>query len=124
LTLLTLGITVGAIASTNAPLSISTLVLAQEPAPATSFPDIQNHWARPFIEALVEKDIVAGYPDGTFRPNKTIDRDEFAAVIRGAFDGERVRKYPDRKVLNSNQPAYRGDIAAFVHQALVAHRYK
>ena len=28
--------------------------------------------------------------------------------------------YPDLKVLNPNQPASRGDIAAFVHQALVA----
>lgn len=31
-----------------------------------------------------------------------------------------VVNYPDRKVLNPNQPASRGDVAAFVHQALVA----
>lgn len=50
LTLLTVGMSIGAIAGTNAPLSLSTPVLAQDApnqAPAASFPDIQTHWARP-----------------------------------------------------------------------------
>ncbi len=87
--LVTLGMAVGAVA----PLLISTSAVTQGTAPdaAASFPDIQNHWARPFISALAERNIVAGYPDGTFRPNQAVERDEFAAVIRQAFDQERVR---------------------------------
>jgi len=87
--LVTLGMAVGAVA----PLLISTSSVTQGTAPdaAASFPDIQNHWARPFISALAEKNVVAGYPDGTFRPNQAVERDEFAAVIRQAFDQERVR---------------------------------
>lgn len=35
----------------------------------TSFPDVpSNFWARPFIERLAQRNILAGYPDGTFRP--------------------------------------------------------
>lgn len=50
-----------------------------------------SYWASPFIKALAERDIVKGYPDGTFRPQKAIDRDEFAAVIRKAFSQNKER---------------------------------
>jgi hypothetical protein len=55
-------------------------------AQKTTFSDVgRNYWARPFIERLALQNIVAGYPDGTFRPENAIDRDEFAAMIRDAF---------------------------------------
>ncbi|MGF1675894.1 MAG: S-layer homology domain-containing protein, partial [Rivularia sp. (in: cyanobacteria)] len=41
------------------------------------FPDITNHWARPFIEALARRGILNGYPDGTFRPDNSVTRAEF-----------------------------------------------
>lgn len=50
-----------------------------------------NYWSRPFIEPLADRGIIAGYPDGTFRPEQPIDRDEFAAIIRQSFDRERIR---------------------------------
>ncbi|HBB36018.1 MAG TPA: S-layer homology domain-containing protein [Cyanobacteria bacterium UBA8803] len=62
------------------------------PTSQLSFPDIQDHWASPFIEPLAEKNIVAGYLDGTFRPNQLVQRDEFAAIIRQAFNQEPVQK--------------------------------
>jgi S-layer homology domain len=68
-------------------------VVAQQ-APGT-FPDVPaDYWARPFIQSLAEKDIIVGYPDGTFRPRQAVDRDEFAAMIRQAFDRARVRNIP------------------------------
>lgn len=65
----------------------------QPPAPATSvqmaqgvtFPDVQGHWARSFIEALAQRNIIVGFPDGTFRPNAPVTRAQFAAMIRNAF---------------------------------------
>jgi hypothetical protein len=48
--------------------------------------DTSGNWAEPFIKALVEKGIVAGYPDGTFRPDQPVTRAEFAALINKAFD--------------------------------------
>ncbi|MBW4610430.1 MAG: S-layer homology domain-containing protein [Hassallia sp. WJT32-NPBG1] len=68
-------------------LTTAVLVPAIISVPAfAAFPDTQNHWARPFIETLAEKNIITGYPDGTFRPNQPVQRDEFAAIIRQAFD--------------------------------------
>ncbi len=61
---------------------------------STSFPDIQNHWARPFIEALAQRGIVNGYPDGKFRPDNSVTRAEFAAVVTTAFSQiPRIREY-------------------------------
>lgn len=52
---------------------------------STSFSDIQNHWARPFIEALAKRGILNGYPDGRFRPDLSVTRAEFAAIVTTAF---------------------------------------
>lgn len=45
------------------------------------FSDIQNHWAKESISKLKEQNIVSGYPNGTFRPDKPVTRAEFAALI-------------------------------------------
>lgn len=87
--LLTLGLAVGAVA----PLAhLTSPAVVAAPNPEASFPDIEDHWARPFIETLAEKNILAGYLDGTFRPNRPVERDEFAAVIDQAFNEKPVRK--------------------------------
>ncbi|MBD0389915.1 MAG: S-layer homology domain-containing protein, partial [Nostoc sp. C3-bin3] len=52
---------------------------------ATSFSDIQNHWARLFITALAQRGIVSGLPNGTYRPDNSLTRAEFAAIIAKAF---------------------------------------
>lgn len=57
-----------------------------------NFPDTKNHWAQPFIKRLAERNIITGYPDGTYRPNESVDRDEFAAIIRQAFNQNQERK--------------------------------
>ncbi|MGI0489219.1 glycoside hydrolase family 10 protein [Pantanalinema rosaneae CENA516] len=49
------------------------------------FPDIQNHWARSFIEGLAQRNIVRGFPDGTFRPDQPVTRAEFAVLLQTAF---------------------------------------
>lgn len=59
----------------------------------TTFPDVpSNYWAQPYIQRLAQKNIITGYPDGTFRPEKSVDRDEFAAIVRKAFDVEPIRQ--------------------------------
>ncbi|OKH34330.1 S-layer protein [Calothrix sp. HK-06] len=59
----------------------------------TTFPDVaSNYWAQPYIQRLAERNIITGYPDGTFRPEKSVDRDEFAAIVRKAFDVEPIRQ--------------------------------
>jgi S-layer homology domain len=66
---------------------------AASPAAASDrFPDIQGYWAQPFIQSLADQNIVAGYPDGTFRPDRPMGRDEFSAITRRAFSQEPVEK--------------------------------
>ncbi|BAU27112.1 cohesin domain-containing protein [Aneurinibacillus soli] len=47
--------------------------------------DIQGHWAEARIQQLVQSGAVNGYPDGTFKPNQTITRAEFVAMVVKAF---------------------------------------
>jgi S-layer homology domain len=52
---------------------------------AVNLSDISGNWAEPFISVLVEKGIIAGYPDGTFQPDRPVTRAEFAALVNKAF---------------------------------------
>ncbi|NET72186.1 MAG: family 10 glycosylhydrolase [Sphaerospermopsis sp. SIO1G2] len=58
-----------------------------------NFPDIQNHWARLFIQALAQRRILNGYPNGTFRPNNSVTRAEFAAIIGAVLTMPKIREY-------------------------------
>ena len=62
-------------------------------ASPTRFSDIQNHWARLFIEGLANQGIISGFPDGTFRPNQAMSRAEFAAILQKAFTQPKKRQY-------------------------------
>jgi S-layer homology domain len=81
----------------TAPLAAA-VSTAKTPAPATPVntniaqaSDVAGNWAEPFIKALVEKGIIAGYPDGTFKPDQPVTRAEFAALLNKAFDLQPVR---------------------------------
>lgn len=56
-----------------------------QPGTPTTFPDIQGHWAQRYIQALADRNIISGFPDGTFRPNAPVTRAEFAAIVNKAF---------------------------------------
>lgn len=60
---------------------------------ALTFSDIQNHWAQSSIVKLQERNLISGYPEGDFRPEGTITRAEFAAILLKAFPNAKpVRK--------------------------------
>ena len=48
---------------------------------AATLTDISNHWAKEYIQTLVDAKAVNGYPDGTFKPNGTITRAAFLTVL-------------------------------------------
>lgn len=57
---------------------------AVEPKTVTSavyFADIAGHWAQDYIEQMTQQGVIGGYPDETFRPNRTITRAEFATLL-------------------------------------------
>lgn len=57
------------------------------------FPDVQNHWASRFIEELATRRILNGYPNGTFRPDNSVTRAEFAAILGAVFTVYPKREY-------------------------------
>ena len=50
------------------------------------FTDISEHWAEDIIQQFARENIVFGFPDGTFRPNHSITRAEFTALLVRTFD--------------------------------------
>lgn len=51
----------------------------------SDYEDAANHWAKNFIKTLLEQRILAGYDDGTIRPDKEISRVETVALVAKAI---------------------------------------
>ena len=54
-------------------------------ASARNLTDIESNWAKAHIERLVARQVINGYPDGTFRPERPVTRAEFAKMVTSAF---------------------------------------
>ncbi|WP_240419708.1 S-layer homology domain-containing protein [Paenibacillus periandrae] len=48
--------------------------------------DIHGHWAEKVIQDLIKAGVIAGYPDGTFKPDHKITRAEFVTLVVKAFN--------------------------------------
>ncbi|MFE1746726.1 S-layer homology domain-containing protein [Coleofasciculus sp. H7-2] len=101
--LLMLGMSAGSMA----PL-VETIV---SPAPAVAqsinFSDVSSsYWAASFIQELAQRDVIAGFPDGTFRPNDPVTRAQFAAMVRKAFNKNKIRNAVNFVDLSSTYWAY------------------
>ncbi|WP_162462979.1 S-layer homology domain-containing protein [Paenibacillus psychroresistens] len=47
----------------------------------TVFKDISKHWAEASINQAVQRNLVEGYPDGTFKPDANVTRAEFIKMV-------------------------------------------
>ena len=57
-----------------------------DPDAASMFPDVaEDYWGKSAINFCVKNDILKGYDDGTFQPEKPITRQEAASILRNAF---------------------------------------
>lgn len=72
--------------STPAPTPAPTPTPAPPPSNPAGFNDTQGHWAEGFIQGLVSRGFISGFPDGTFKPEAPITRAQYAAVIAKTFD--------------------------------------
>ncbi|OBQ23283.1 S-layer homology domain-containing protein [Anabaena sp. AL93] len=67
---------------------------------SSRFADLEGHWAAAFVEALVSKDIINGFPDGTFQPATPVNRAQYAALITKTFqlpESNQLDKFKDVK---------------------------
>ncbi|MBE9136744.1 S-layer homology domain-containing protein [Nodosilinea sp. LEGE 07088] len=82
-----LGLTLGAFT----PIISAAPVIAQT-QPQIQFADVpSSHWAYSFINSLATRNVIAGFPDGTFRPDELVTRAQYAAMVRQAFSQSSVR---------------------------------
>ncbi|MEL6764870.1 MAG: S-layer homology domain-containing protein, partial [Cyanobacteria bacterium J06607_6] len=58
---------------------------AEVPKGSVRFNDMDTHWAGPFVDGLAQVGAVAGFDDGTFRPEKPVTRAQFAAFVLASF---------------------------------------
>jgi S1-C subfamily serine protease len=105
------------------------------------FSDVDpNHWAFEAIERIKKRRVMAGYPDGTFRPEKPVSRAELASaldkdyinrfsiigncglsVVRVEAGRKETDKYPEEKILSIGSGVVldtNGYIATNVHVVL------
>ena len=61
------------------------LVAATGGSGTSVFPDVQGHWAQAYIEALAKRNVITGFPGGTFKPNDPVTRVQYAAILNKAF---------------------------------------
>ena len=71
----------------------------------SAFPDVaDNYWGKAAINFCYENEIITGYDDGTFQPEKVITRQEAAAILNNAFElaekyGISTEKFPDNSAI-------------------------
>ncbi|PZU93716.1 MAG: hypothetical protein DCE90_16185 [Pseudanabaena sp.] len=62
------------------------------PITQIAFADVpKTYWAEAFIRELASRDIIKGFPDGSFRPNEPVTRAQFAAILSQAMNKPNVR---------------------------------
>jgi parallel beta-helix repeat protein len=77
------------------------------PPGATAFIDVApNYWAKSYIEALASKGVIAGFPDGSFKPNEPVTRAQFAAIINKAFSPQAQQQATNFSDVSSSFWAY------------------
>lgn len=59
-----------------------TPIFAYDPDPFTDVPS--NHWAYSSVMNMARLKIIEGYPDGSYKPDKLVSREEFAKILCGA----------------------------------------
>ena len=52
---------------------------------AVAASDISGHWAQVKIQSWIDKGLIKGYPDGTFKPDQNVTRAEFMTLANRAF---------------------------------------
>jgi hypothetical protein len=73
------------------------------PADYNNFTDIEGHWAVGYINSAAEIGWVAGYPDGSFKPENNITRAEVASVINRMLNRKiEIEDIPDWAVRYSD----------------------
>ena len=116
-----------------ATLIIKALGLNDYAVEKSDFSDMAGHWADPYVAYASSLGFIAGYPDGTFRPNETVTYDEAVTMmvqalgykgeyLVGGYPAAFITKAKTLGLLENITPtkagANRGDVAILLFNAL------
>lgn len=96
------------------------IVAMPQTSSASTFSDVSQYsdYYEPIVD-LVNRKIVSGYPDGTFRPNKSITREEAAKMLARTIDVNITNPAnPGFKDVRTSDPNYRY-IAALASEGII-----
>jgi hypothetical protein len=72
--------------------TVAPFITASPSLAQTTFSDVSsNYWASQFIQQLSQRGVIAGFPDGSFRPEEAVTRAQFAAMVNKAFQKSQQR---------------------------------
>ncbi len=69
---------------------------------ASELKDMKGHWAQSSIQSWADQGLISGYNDGTFKPNGSIVRSEFIALINRSFGFTEVKDVEFTDVKKTN----------------------
>ncbi len=75
---------------------------------APSLSDISGHWAENAIKQVAKAGFMSGYPDGTFRPNRKITRQEVIVALTNGIGAN---------VVNTSELNYFSDVSSIANWA-------
>ena len=114
-------------------LVVSALGLEDYAIGTAKFKDMAGHWSNGYVAYAASLGIIAGYPDGTFKPDQIVTYDEVATMLVaalgytpdslvGTWPANYVTKAKTLGILDGIKSgatgANRGDVAIMVYQTL------
>ncbi|MBD2231287.1 WG repeat-containing protein [Phormidium tenue] len=95
----------------------ATVTWALAASSGLAFSDTQSHWAATCIDQLAAQRRVSGYPEGTFRPQATLTRTEFAVLMLNSFgEVEPTRSAPTFRDVPASFWGYRAIRDAYARE--------
>ena len=62
------------------------------------FKDVEGHWAEEYIKSASSKGWIVGYPDGSFRPNENISREEAVTMVNRMLERQADPKFIEENI--------------------------
>ncbi|MEG6615151.1 S8 family serine peptidase [Peptococcaceae bacterium 1198_IL3148] len=100
-------------------LAYTTLTKRLLAAKPKAYPDTKGHWAEQVITSMSNQKVIGGFGDGTFRPDQTVTRAQFASMLVRAL--KLVDEPGEAKTFRdvANGAWYQGAVGAAVKAGLV-----
>ena len=87
-------------------LFIFTSAISVSASETIALNDIEGHWAEESIQRIMNKGIISGYPDGSFKPDKSVTRAELAKIVTIAFNLDSSDSLEEFEDIDSTQWYY------------------